>query len=48
MRIPNFDPSGIPQTNPDEVKKFLLKTDTKKATAYGDNPAKIVKELAHV
>ena len=47
INIPSFLPSSIPQFSAYQVKQFLDRTKTKKSTAPGDIPSKIVKQFSN-
>ena len=47
IQIPPFSAEDIPQFRPDEVKEYIMKLKSKKSTAPGDIPVKIIKEFAH-
>ena len=44
--IPPFSAADIPQFSPAEVKEYIMKLKSKKSTAPGDIPVKIIKEFA--
>ena len=44
--IPSFSTKDIPQFSPAQVKEYILRLKSKKCTAPGDIPVKIVREFA--
>ena len=47
IEFPQIQEGTIPQLSPVEVREYILKMKTRKATVQGDIPAKIIKECAN-